>query len=68
MNFIIPSFNQNLAHPTCSLFTYVLTKSDGTAIDSTIFTFTPATSNLRASSTDPLKVGIYNLKITGYLL
>ena len=68
LNFVIPSFTQNLAHPTCSLFTYVLTKSDGTAIDTTIFTFTPATSNLFVSTVDPLKVGMYFFKITGYLL
>ena len=68
MNFVIPAFTQNLAHLTCSQFTYFLTKSDGTAIDSIIFTFTPATRNLRASTTDITKIGIYNLKITGYLL
>ena len=67
MDFTVPSFTY-LAHATCSQFTYLLTKLDDTAIDSTIFTFTPGTRNLHVSTTDVNHIGFHDFKYTGYLL
>ena len=65
---MIPAFSSNIAHPACSVFTYVLENVNGSPIDSTIFTFTMGTLNLNITTSDVNKMGTYNFKLRGYLL
>ena len=65
---MIPAFSSNIAHPACSVFTYILENVNGSPIDSNIFTFTMGTLNLRISTNDANKIGLYDLKLRGYLL
>ena len=58
--YTIPAFTISYITNPCSL-TYSLLNSDGTAIDSTIFTFAPLTRVLTMSSSDTLKKGTYEL-------
>jgi hypothetical protein len=52
-------------NPTLCTLTYTLTNSpSGTAYDSTVFTFSPASSSILIYSTDNTKVGTYTLKVT----
>ena len=64
---MIPAFTSNIAHPACSMFTYVLENVNGSPIDSNIFTFTMGTLNLNIATSDVNKMGIYNFKLRGYL-
>lgn len=52
---------------SCSGVTYTLTKSDATAIDTTVFTFTASTPKLVIYSTDTAKIATYSFILTGKL-
>ena len=49
---------------TCPTIELDILNSDGSALDSTVFTFTSGTSTLDIESSDPTKVATYNLKVT----
>ena len=52
----------------CSDFTYTLKNSDGTALDTSLFTFDPATKALSIESTNSLKIKVYTLQYEAYLM
>jgi hypothetical protein len=52
---------------TCTTVTYTLSKTDLSAYDSTVFTFTPATPSLSVYTTSSSKVAYYTLLLTGTL-
>ena len=49
---------------TCPAIELDILKSDGFALDSSLFTFTSGTSTLAIESSDIGKVGTYSLKVT----
>ena len=58
------AFSTNM--PGCGSFTYTLSKSDGSAYDSTVFTFDAATPKITVQTNDPTKVlNFYTLKVNG---
>jgi hypothetical protein len=59
------AFSENIG--TCGSFTYTLTDSLLSPYDSTVFTFNAITPTINVYTTDSLKIGIYNLIVTGTL-
>jgi hypothetical protein len=51
----------------CTSITYTLTKSDGTAFDTSVFTFSPSLLTLGTSTCDTAKIGTYYFTLTGTL-
>jgi hypothetical protein len=58
-------FTENLG--TCGVFTYSITNSDLTAVDTTVFSLNTSTADIVLSTIDPTKVGSYLLILTGTL-
>jgi hypothetical protein len=66
-NVAIANFISSGSTALCGSLTYLATNSDGTAIDSSVFTFTstPGSLNIAISTTNTLKVGSYTIKVNG---
>ena len=45
-----------------------MTYGDGSAYDSSVFSFNPVTRVFSVSTSDVSKVGLYTLKMTGYII
>lgn len=68
LNFVLPIYQQNLVHSTCTHFTYSLVNSDETVLDSSIFSFDPISRTLSVTSNDISKIGVYTLKYKAYII
>ena len=51
----------------CGPFTYTLTKSDNSPVDTSIFTLNAAVPSIQIYSTNVIHIGTHNLKLTGTL-
>lgn len=51
----------------CTTATYTMTNSDGTALDSSVFTFSGTTMAMSVYTTDITKIGTYTLMLIGTL-
>ena len=54
----------NLHRATCPAIELEVLNSNGTPLDSAVFTFTPGTSTFEIETDDSTKVATYNLKVT----
>jgi hypothetical protein len=67
MDYVFPTFTSSC--PSCFTLcpvVYIVTLSDGSAIDSSLITLDMATRTISLYSIDNLKAGTYILKVTGY--
>jgi hypothetical protein len=59
------SFTESIG--SCGSFTYIATYTNGTALDTSVISFTSSSRKFVIYSSNPSKVGTYSIKVTGTL-